>query len=132
MPRRSQRAAVAERTAQIAEEQTTRQRGGRQQAAQTRRQRREAQPVEAQPQARRRGATRANVAQSERTRVHADLLTIAYRGPLAEKTRNLATRCELSLAKLLQDAILVYEQKIAEGYQAGATLAQWKEQQTGG
>jgi hypothetical protein len=51
---------------------------------------------------------------------------------LAEKTRNLATRCELSLAKLLQDAILVYEQKIAEGYQAGSTLAKWKEEQTSG
>jgi hypothetical protein len=60
--------------------------------------------------------------------VHADLVTVAFRGPLAERTRTLASQCELSLAKLLQDAILVYEQKLADGYQAGSTLAQWREQ----
>ena len=64
--------------------------------------------------------------------MHSDLLTIAYRGPLAERTRNLADKCQLSLARLMQDAILVYEQKIAEGYQAGSMLAQWREEQTKG
>jgi len=132
MPRRSQRQAVAERAEARLEEQRQRRREAAQRGAQTRRQRREAQQAEAQPQAQPEGATQRNLARPSRPRVHADLLTVAFRGPLAEKTRTLAGQCQLSLAKLLQDALLVYEQKIAEGYQPGATLAQWKEQQTSG
>jgi len=61
--------------------------------------------------------------------VHTDLLTIAFRGPLAERVRELAARCDLNLAKFLQDAVLLYEQRIAEGYEPGASLQQWKEQE---
>jgi hypothetical protein len=132
MPRRNQREAVAERAEAQLEEQHQRRSEAAQHGAQTRRQRREQQQGEAQPQPGAESGTQGNVARNMRDRVHADLLTIAYRGPLAERTRSLATQCQLSLAKLLQDAILVYEQRLAEGYQAGSALMQWKEEQTGG
>ncbi len=146
MPRRSQRQAVAERAEARLEAQATRRREAAQRGAQTRRQRREAQPADAtlrsseapslrstrgQPPAQPERAPRRNLARPARSRVHTDLVTVAFRGPLAERTRALSGRCELSLAKLLQDALLVYEQKLAEGYQPGATLAQWKEQASG-
>jgi hypothetical protein len=57
--------------------------------------------------------------------VHADLLTVAFRGPLANHFRELAEQHEMSLAKLLQDALLVCEKSIAAGYRPGATLEEW-------
>ena len=35
----------------------------------------------------------------------------------------------MSLAKLLQDAMLTYEKSIAAGYRPGATLEEWMAQQ---
>ena len=118
MPKRSQRAAVAERTQQRLADQS--------QKRKARQQRRQAQPGEGEAQARPPKRTAANVAQNKPSRVHADLVTVAFRGPLAEKTRTLARQCQLSLAKLMQDALLLYEQQVGAGYQAGSLLSQWK------
>jgi hypothetical protein len=58
------------------------------------------------------------------------LLTVAYRGPLAGRFREMAERHQLSLARLLQDAMLRYEADVAAGYQPGTALTEWKAQQT--
>jgi hypothetical protein len=126
MPRRRRDEAVEERAGQILTEQAQRRRRGAQQGAQTRRERRAAQ---AQDQAPAERGTRRNVARQPRPRVHEDLLTVAFRGPLAAKFRELAQRHELSLSKLLQDALLAYEANVAAGYQPGTALAEWKAQQ---
>ena len=52
-------------------------------------------------------------------------MTVAIRGPLATKMRELAESNEMSLSKLLQDALLVYESDIAAGYEPGTSLARW-------
>jgi len=62
--------------------------------------------------------------------VHADLLTVAYRGPLASKFREMAEQYHLSLARLMQDALLRYEADVTGGYQPGTALAEWKAEQT--
>jgi hypothetical protein len=41
----------------------------------------------------------------------------------------MAEQCQLSLAKLLQDAMLRYEADVANGYQPGTALGEWKGQQ---
>jgi hypothetical protein len=53
------------------------------------------------------------------------MLTVAIRGPLAAKMRELAETTGMSLAKLLQDSVLVYERGIASGYEPGTSLANW-------
>ncbi len=126
MPRRRRDEAVEERAGQIPAEQAQRRRRGAQQGAQTRRARRAAQAQDQPPPER---PTRRNVARQTRQRVHEDLLTVAFRGPLAAKFRELAQRHQLSLSKLLQDALLAYEANVAAGYQPGTALAAWKVQQ---
>jgi hypothetical protein len=129
MPRRRRDDAVEERAGQIVAESASggqRRRRGAQQGAQTRRARRTAQAQD-QPQPER--PTRRNVARQTRQRVHTDLLTVAFRGPLAGKFRELAERLQMSLARLLQDALLAYETNVAAGYQPGTALAEWKGQQ---
>jgi len=54
----------------------------------------------------------------------------SLRGPLAGRFREMAERYKMSLAGLLQDAMLAYQGHVAGGYQPGATLAEWKAQQT--
>jgi hypothetical protein len=54
------------------------------------------------------------------------MLTVAVRGPIAEKMREMAERHGMSLAKLLQDAVLVLEARAAEGYEVGTRLAAWR------
>ena len=130
MPRRRRNTAVEERAGQILDEQAERRRQRAQQAAATRRQRREAAQGEAQPQAEVEPATQRRVARQERERKHADLLTVAYRGPLAGKFREMAEQYHLSLAKMLQDAVLHYEVAVAGGYEPGTALAEWKAQRT--
>jgi len=125
MPRRTRRDAVAERTEQRLVEQAERRREAAQRGAQTRRQRREQQQAEAQPQPATESPTQAHTARRLRPRVHDDMLTVAIRGPLATRMRELAESTGLSLAKLLQDAILVYEGDIAAGYEPGASLTSW-------
>ena len=135
MPRRKRDEAVAER-AQSASgglaEQGQRRREGAEKAAQTRRKGRGGAEAEAQDQAQPKRATRVKGERKERKpRVHADLLTVAFRGPLANHFREMAEQHEMSLARLLQDAMLVCERSIAAGYRPGATLEEWMAQQAG-
>ena len=130
MPRRKRDEAVEKRAQQLLDEKAERRRLSAQVAAGTRRQRRAQQQAEAQDQPKR--ATRAKRERKERKpRVHQDLLTVAFRGPLAGKFRELAERHQMSLARLLQDALLTYETSVAAGYQPGTTLEEWMAQQEG-
>jgi hypothetical protein len=132
MPRRSQREAVAERAEARLEEQRQRRREAAQRGAQTRRERREAQAAEAQPQAGAESRTQGRVARRSRPRVHADLVTVAIRGHFAERMRALSETHGMSLAKLLKDALLVYEGQIDAGYEPGTSLRRWQESQAEG
>ncbi len=125
MPRRTQKEAVAERTQHpsadgLAEKASRR---GRRKAADA--------GAETAEQAKPKRAAREKAPRKERKpRVHANLLTVAFRGPLAGKFREMADRYQMSLAALLQDALLAYESHVATGYQPGAALTEWKAQQT--
>jgi len=130
MPRRSQREAVAERMEARLADQQERRRQAAQRSAQTRRQRREAQAAEAQPQAGVESRTQGHVARRPRQRVHADLMTVAIRGHFAERMRALAESTGMSLARLLKDALLVYERDMESGYEPGTSLRQWEERAT--
>jgi len=132
MPRRKRDEAVAERAHQLLAEKGQRRREGAEKAAQTRRRGRGGAAAEAQDQAQPKRATRGKRERKERKpRVHQDLITVAYRGPLAEKFREMAERHQMSLARLLQDAMLAYETNVAAGYQPGTALEEWKAQQAG-
>ena len=100
--------------------------------AQTRRQRREAQAAEAQPQAGAESRTQGRVARRSRPRAHPDLLTVAIRGHFAERMRALSESHGMSLAKLLKDALLVYERGIEGGYEPGTSLRGWQEREAEG
>ena len=130
MPRRKPDEAVAERASQLLAEKGQRRREGAEKAAQTRRRGRGDAEAEAQDQVKPKRATRAaRVRRERKPRVHADLLTVAFRGPLANHFRELAEQHEMSLARLLQDAMLVCEKSIAAGYRPGTTLEEWMAQQ---
>jgi hypothetical protein len=60
------------------------------------------------------------------------MLTVALRGHFAERMRELAEAHGMSLAKLLKDALLVYEGGIEGGYEPGTSLRGWQEQQAEG
>jgi len=107
MPRRKQDEALAEPGHETAAKESPRRRGRR-----------------ARGTAKPRGQARPS-----RERAHADLLTVAFRGPLAGKFREMAERHQVSLAKLVQDAMLRYEADVTAGYQPGTALAEWKGQQ---
>jgi len=129
MPRRSRRDAVAERTEQMLAEQAERRREAGQRGAQTRRQRREQQQGEPQPQPAADRRTQAPTTRRSRPRARPEMLTVAIRGPLAARMRELAESTSLSLAKLLQDSILVYGGQVEAGYEPGTSLAAWTAQQ---
>jgi len=131
MPRRSRRDAVAERTGQRLAEPSERRREAAQRSAQTRRQHRAQQQGEAQPQPAAERPTRAPTARRPRPRAHGNMLTVAIRGPIAEKMRAMAERHQMSLARLLQDSVLLFESRVAEGYEPGASLAAWSARQGG-
>jgi predicted transcriptional regulator len=59
------------------------------------------------------------------------MLTVAIRGPLAAKMRELAESTSMSLAKLLGDMVLSYESEVQGGYEPGTCLARWREQTSG-
>ena len=59
------------------------------------------------------------------------MLTVAVRGPVAAKMRQLAETTGISLAKLLGDMLLVYEAQMQDGYEPGTSLAQWRESTAG-
>jgi len=127
MPRRSRRDTVAERTEQRLNEQAERRREAAQRGSQTRRQRREQQQSEAQPQPAADRRPQAPTTRRSRPRAHGDMVTVAIRGPLADRMRELAERHGMSLSKLLMDAVLVYESQIDADYQPGTSLKQWQE-----
>jgi len=129
MPRRSRRDAVAERVEARSAEQQERRREAAHRGAQTRRQRRQQQQAEAQPQPRAESRTQRHVTRRSRQRTHPDMVTIAVRGPLAAKMRQLAESTGMSLAKLLGDMVLVYDERGQGGYEPGASLARWRERQ---
>jgi hypothetical protein len=68
-----------------------------------------------------------NVRCRSQQRAHPDMLTVAIRGPLAAKMRELAESTGMSLGKLLGDMVLVYEEKVQGGYEPGTSLAGWRE-----
>ena len=74
-------------------------------------------------------AAKPREAKPPRDRVHADLLTVSFRGPLASQFRALAEESGLTLAKLTQYALLRYQQEVASGYAPGSALAEWKTKQ---
>ena len=59
------------------------------------------------------------------------MVTVAIRGPLAGKMREISERANLSLAKLLGDMLLAYEDRVSAGYEPGTHLARWKEERAG-
>ena len=54
-------------------------------------------------------------------------MTVAIRGHFAERMRALSESHNMSLAKLLKDALLVYERDIESGYEPGTSLRGWQE-----
>ena len=94
MPRRSQRAAVAERAEARLAEQRQRRREAAQRGARPRPQRREAQAAEAQRQAGAERPTQVPTTRRSRPRAHPDLLTVASapRGVRCESPNALVTR----------------------------------------
>jgi hypothetical protein len=114
--------AIAERAQQILAEKARRRRG-----------RRSGAQAQAPAQAETKRASRPpREPKARKPRVHDNLITVAFRGPLARKSRELAERLQLSLARLVQDALLAYESSVAAGYQPGTALAEWKATQTPG
>jgi len=71
------------------------------------------------------------MARRSRPRAHPDLLTVAIRGHFAERMRALSESTGMSLAKLLKDALLVYEREVEAGYQRGTSLRHWQESVAG-
>ena len=61
-------------------------------------------------------------------RVHGDMLTVSLRGPLAEKTREMAESHQMSLAKLLGDMVLIYGRQVDAGYEPGRSVTHWTAQ----
>jgi hypothetical protein len=117
MSRRRQDEAVAKRRHQILTEKASRR--GRRRAAE----------AEAPRQAVPNRPKREKPPRKERKpRVHQDLLTVAYRGPLANRFRQMADRYQMTLSGLLQDALLHYEGQVTSGHQLGTALAAWKAQ----
>ena len=129
MPRRSRRDTVAERTEQRLAEQAERRREAAQRGAQTRRQRREQQQAEVHPQPAAERRTQAPTTRRSRPRQHGDMLTVAIRGHFGERMRELAETHEMSLSKLLKDALLVYGGQVDAGYEPGTSLANWTAEQ---
>lgn len=131
MPRRTRRDAVADRTEQRLAEQQERRREAAQRGAQTRRQRRAQQQPEAQPQPAPDRRTQAPTTRRSRSRAHGDMVTVAIRGPLADRMREMADSHRMSLSKLLKDYILVYSAQVGAGYVPGTSLAEWTAQPSG-
>jgi hypothetical protein len=103
-------------------EQAERRREAAQRGAQTRRQRRQQQQAEGQPQPVPERRTQASTTRRLRPRQHGDMLTVAIRGPLADRMREMAERHGMSLSRLLKDALLVYGDQVDAGYEPGTSL----------
>jgi len=120
MPKRKD--AVGARASKTLAEQAERRRQRALKAPQTRRERRGQRDAEAPPGPRATGQGRGPSAQRTRPGTQPDALTVAIHGPIAERRRQMAERHDMSLAKLLKDALLVYEGEVAGGYEPGRCL----------
>ena len=129
MSKRKQDQAVAERAQQILAEKAERRRGRKAAESPAPEQATPESAAAAQPAANTAKRARRERPRKERKpRVHADLLTVAFRGPLATHFREMAERHRMSLAALLKDAMLSWETNVAGGYQPGTALGEWKAQ----
>ena len=70
------------------------------------------------------------MARRSRPRAHPDLLTVAIRGHFAARMRELSESTGMSLAKILKDALLVYQSDTEAGYERGTSLRRWQESQS--
>ena len=127
MPRQGRREAVAQRTRERLEQQRQRRQEAAQRGAQTRRERRAAERAQVQPHPEAERPTQGNVRRHSPQRVHPEMLTVALRGPLAAKMREMAESTGMSLAKLLGAMVLVYEREMGAGYEPGTSLARRSE-----
>ena len=125
MPRLGQQAAVAERTEpRLAEQRRRRQEEAHRgrthvdSGAKCSPPRHSLQPTAESP-------TQARVARRLRPRAQGGVLTVAIRGHFADRTRALSEGTGMSLAKLLQDAVLAYGGEMDAGYEPGTELAEW-------
>ena len=91
-------------------------------AARTRRERRAQRETEARSQPKSARPGPGKPPRHTRPRMQPDALTVAIRGPMAARMRELAERYDMSLATLLKDALLVYEGEVAGGYEPGRCL----------
>jgi len=73
--------------------------------------------------------TQSTVASHSQQPARPEMLTVAIRGPLASKMRELAETTGRSLAELLKDALLVHEGDVEGGHEQGTALADWGAQQ---
>ncbi len=121
MPRQNRREAVAQRTRERLEQQRQRRQEAAQRGAQTRRERRVAAEAQVRPEPEAERSTQGNVRRRSGQRVHPEMLTVALRGPLATKMREMAESRGMTLAKLLGDMVLVYVGQIEAGYQPGSS-----------
>ena len=71
------------------------------------------------PEAEAERPTQAHVRRRSRQRVHSDMLTVAIRGPLAAKMRQLAETTSMSLARLLGDMALACEGEVGASMSRG-------------
>jgi hypothetical protein len=127
MPRQSRDDAVARRAAERLEQARQRRQEAAQRGAQTRRERRAAEAAQAQPHPEPERPTQGNVRRRSGQRVHPEMVTVAVRGPLAAKMRQLAETNGLSLANLLSDMALIFEREVEAGYEPGACRAAWRQ-----
>lgn len=129
MPRRTQDEKVAERAAQRLADAKANRSAAAKKGAKTRRTRRAAsapegeaergtQPQQAAPKGRRGGA---------RPPKDPSAVTIAFKGEIAGKLRALAQSGNMSLAHVVQEAVLVLEAQISAGYELGTALRQSRE-----
>ena len=109
-------------TVAVPAEQAERRRQRALKAARTRRERRAQRETEARSQPKTARPGPGKPARHPRPRMQPDALTVAIRGPMAARMRELAERYDMSLATLLKDALLVYEGEVAGGYEPGRCL----------
>ena len=118
---------MAQRATERLQQVDQRRREAAQRGAQTRRERRAAEAAQQQPHPEPDRPTQGDVRRRSRPRAHPDMLTVAIRGPLAAKMRQLAETTGMSLAKLLEDMVLIFEREVEAGYEPGACRTAWRQ-----
>lgn len=127
MQRKSRTVAAVQRTQARPAKRRERPREAAQQPERTGGQRREEGTGEAHARAGPEPSTQPRITRRPQPQAHPDVLTVAIRGTLAAKMRALARSSGMSLARLLSDALLVYESHMETGYEPGTSLQAWQE-----